>query len=208
MFDPISYLMGAKAGSSGSAASGENLLCNWEFSNPVNTRGQSTYSAAGTIWTIDGWNSFQGSTEILTGGLLFNRYSATYGYAVFQQRPNVNFVTAMLDKTFTLSALVESATDGLIFGFTTFTITSATGDQHDPLNVDDKFFYYYRDSNTIMTFNIFTDQLESTTKVVAVKVEAGSAQTLCHQEGDLWVLNEHQNADAEYVRVRAMVANS
>jgi hypothetical protein len=54
--------------------SGENLLHNWDFRNPVNQRGQSSYSGAG--YTIDMWRldrGSSGSTEpvvsVVSGGL-------------------------------------------------------------------------------------------------------------------------------------------
>lgn len=190
-------------GGGGGYPCAENLLCNWEFANPVNTRGQSSYSGSGVTWATDGWAVFQGTVSIVTGGIKLARYGGA-SFALFQQKPVAAVVQAMLGKTLTVSAMVDDS-----FGYQTIEITSATGNQGNALKVSDLFFYMYRDSATQMTFNVYTDRASTDNKLIkAVKLEAGSESTLAHQEGGIWVLNENQNNDAQYIFVRGMVSNS
>lgn len=181
----------------------ENLLCNWEFSNAVNTRGQSSYSGSGVTWATDGWLVFQGTAAVATGGIKLARYGSA-SFALYQQKPAAAVVQAMLGKTLTVSAMVDDS-----FGYQTIQITSANGNQGEVLWVSGLAFYLYRDSATQMTFNIYTDSANNDNKLIkAVKLEAGSESTLAHQEGGVWVLNENQNNDAQYIFVRGMVSNS
>lgn len=205
-FDPISYLMGKSSGGGGGGGayhSAENLLCNWDFANSVNTRGQSSYSGSGVTWATDGWLVFQGTIAVATGGIKFARYGSAE-FALYQQKPESSVVQAMLGKTLTVSAMVDDS-----FGYQTIEITSASGNQGNVLIVDGLFFYMYRDSSTQMTFNIYTNTTDNDDKIIkAVKLEAGSESTLAHQEGGVWVLNENQNNDAQYILVRGLVQNS
>lgn len=196
-------LLGGGGGGGGAYPSAENLLCNWEFSNAVNTRGQSSYSGSGVTWATDGWLVYQGTASIATGGIKLARYGSA-SFALYQQKPVSSVVEAMLGKTLTVSAMVDDS-----FGYQTIEITSASGNQGAVLTVGGFSFYMYRDSSTQMTFNIFTDTTDNDDKIIkAVKVEAGSESTLAHQEGGVWVLNENQNNDAQYIFVRGMVSNS
>ncbi len=190
-------------GSGGCNPAAENLLCNWEFSNAVNTRGQSSYSGSGVTWATDGWLVFQGTAAVATGGIKLARYGSA-SFALYQQKPAAGIVQAMLGKTLTVSAMVDDS-----FGCQTIEISSAAGNQGSVLTVSGIYFYMYRDSATQMTFNIYTDSANNDNKLIkAVKLEAGSESTLAHQEGGVWVLNENQNNDAQYIFVRGMVSNS
>ena len=202
-FDIISYTIGQATNENNSYSVGENLLCNWEFTNPVNTRGSSTYQGSGVVWATDGWLVFQGIAVLVEGGINLSLYGNNT-FALYQQKPESTIVQAMLGKTFTISAMVDND-----FGSQTIQITSASGNQGSVLTVGGLFFYYYRDSSTQMSFNIYTNHVEDNRQIVkAVKVEAGSEQTLAHREGGVWVLNQHQNNDAQYILVRGTVQNS
>ena len=53
--------------------SNENLLINWDFTNPVNQRGQTTYhnESASYIYTIDRWRLKYGTVNLNTNGIEF-----------------------------------------------------------------------------------------------------------------------------------------
>ncbi len=188
----------------------DNLACNWDFSNVANTRGSSSYSTGDTaIFTVDGWKLWRGAINIVSGGIQLRQNYSAGTSGVFQQWPDSAFVQALLNKTVTISML----TDGNLVS-SSFEITSSTGTQGKAqYDVDESSylqFYIYRDSSTAMTFNILWKCGDLTTyspTIEAVKLEIGSEQTLATQVNGVWVLNESQNQDNEYVRVRAMVQN-
>ena len=201
----MGFIKGQNESSGGKSYSvAENLLCNWDFANSVNTRGQSSYSGSGVTWATDGWLVFQGTATIATGGIKLARYYEGTSFALYQQKPESSVIQAMLGKTLTVSAMVDDS-----FGYQTIEITSASGNQGEVLIVDGFFFYWYRDSSIQMTFNIYTNTADNDDKIIkAVKVEAGNEQTLAHQENGIWVLNQNQNNDAQYIFVRGLVQNS
>lgn len=92
-----------------------NLLDNWYFGNPVNQRGQSSYSNTGS-YTIDRWKLTSGSVEVVSGGITLNGTL-------------VQILEASIGQTVTTSALLS---DGSMITPTyndntkTFTLT-ATG---------------------------------------------------------------------------------
>ena len=53
--------------------SNENLLINWDFTNPINQRGQTTYpnELASYIYTIDRWRLKYGTVNLNTNGIEF-----------------------------------------------------------------------------------------------------------------------------------------
>lgn len=187
----------------------ENLCCNWDFSNAVNTRGNSEYTQGNSSgFTIDGWKLWRGTINMVSGGLtLKNSYQARYT-TFLQFWPNAAWVGAALNKTFTVSLLTESEliTD-------TFVLSSATGDKSTGATSSDGkiMFWVYRDSATQVTFNIrfLGDALNAvSSKIIACKIETGSAQTLAVQNSGVWTLIAHQDQDAEYIKVRASAINS
>lgn len=81
--------------------SNPNLLHNWDFTNPVNQRGESSYSGTG-IYTIDRWKTFNASVTVN----LYDNVSLSRNYGLFGQM--VDNYGAYKGKTITFSVDVSS----------------------------------------------------------------------------------------------------
>ena len=78
-------MLGGSGGGGGDIPWNDNFSVNWDFTNPVNTRGQSSYSSSNLIYSLDGWQLQGGTLDIESGGIRLTRYaSSTAGY--FMQR--------------------------------------------------------------------------------------------------------------------------
>lgn len=70
-----------------SVVSNRNLLINWDFTNPVNQRGQTTYTGGGAYsYTIDRWRlrGVPSEIEIVSNGVVVKKTAAS-GYVIFEQ---------------------------------------------------------------------------------------------------------------------------
>ena len=155
-----------------------NLLDNWYFVGggsqlgdgvfPINQRGQTTYS--GTGYGVDRWKAD------LSGAVTINTDSISFLQAFFVQDLKQPLDTNV---TKTLSILDS---DGNLY------TTSGKS-----IWVTNAPFGGYRIENSGSRVNILVGQGNSI-KIIAVKLELGSEQTLCHNEGTeenpVWVLNE------------------
>lgn len=168
-----------------------NLLDNWYFGNPVNQRGQTSYT--GGVYGIDRWSKSAAETTVavVTGGISvsgkqFQRLEQrvenaqslngiTVTFSALVKNPNGNFRLALYNAT----------TGGLITqdfqaseDFQLVQITAAP-----VINAGDVFSVaLYPGANDATT--------ERTCLIKAVKLELGSQQTLAHQENGVWALNE------------------
>lgn len=166
--------------------SNPNLLDNWYFGNPVNQRGQTSYTGAG--YGIDRWRQQADGTVLINqDGLQFNGSSYVSTYLDFdalsylrgkQVTLSVLYKNALSGKTVATdwygneqkNVLLTSGSEGLAQA--TFTIPS-----------DATEFRYIIGANT-------PEQTKEWYTIQAVKLELGSQQTLAHQENGVWVLNE------------------
>ena len=167
--------------------SNPNLLDNWYFGNPVNQRGQTSYT--GTGYGIDRWwfsgTSSTPATVIIESDCV--KLLATDSFRQLVENPS-----RFAGKKLTLSMLIEGVITGT--GHTGFivdnawiasislptttqkTLISVTADIPNNLNMLGA--WYYGASGTEY-------------KIYAAKLELGSTQTLAHQDADgNWVLNE------------------
>ena len=91
------------------AASNENLLINWDFRNPVNTRGRSEYT--GTGYTVDGWlirgDNLKCTIEDKGIRLTVTTDPGTDDFMYLNQR--VDNDKALLGKTITISFEITQA---------------------------------------------------------------------------------------------------
>ena len=111
-----------------------NILCNWDFANIVNTRGNSSYSSG---YGFDGWSVFQGTVRTSTGGINLVKASNKDFILSGQFLLQSEAVRALLGKTLTLSAMVDNEA-----GSVTVAITSATGVQGEVLTVGELIFIF------------------------------------------------------------------
>lgn len=158
--------------------SNPNLLDNWYFGNPVNQRGQTSYTGSG--YGIDRWYC-----ESSNGGVTVNNGSITFLPGTYFQKGEAIQYELLKGKTVTLSLL--DAENHLYYG------TGAYGSiVNIPIGSSGWFMsmsYYDAQNNHIFRFT--NGASEESKNIVAVKLELGSQQTLAHQdENGNWVLNE------------------
>lgn len=147
-----------------------NLLDNWYFGNPVNQRGQTSWTnPSDWQYSIDRWQITPSSVIALVDGGI----TITADFHQGLEKDRLEF-----GRTYTFSVL---SSDGRL-GKHTFVLTSDTD-----INIGFGFGYFvcFLGGNNVW-FRIYGDG--STYK--AAKLELGSTQTLAHQEGDKWILNE------------------
>ena len=177
-----------------------NYLENWDFTNPVNQRGQQSYSTTGHC--IDRWWRIFGVTTVVDGGISIAGVSSeTYG-PVFRQA--LSDPQKFAGKTVTISILVDEITGGYLGlgcsksrGMNSGTVAVAITRQIMSPGILTTTATIPNDvgSNTypLLVVNISVAK-SATAKIRAVKFELGSEQTLCHNEGTeenpIWVLNE------------------
>ena len=152
--------------------SGKNLLHNWDFRNPVNQRGQSSYSDGGA-YTIDRWIY---SADSVLGGIAINAagyvtITGTVGY--IEQRPEKYLPYG----TYTASMQYS---DGTIFSGTVTLAPSLELVQF--VDAAHNASIYILNQVSTSGFKIFrVTQLNATAvSVVAVKLELGSVSTLAN----------------------------
>ena len=171
--------------------SNPNLLDNWYFGNPVNQRGQTSYTGAG--YTIDRWifDGDNASMLIEGSGLHFVfSASATGNEAIHQRFENPGRYSgkavtySMLgstDHSFGMLLLVNgsifgSINSGVVAGETIFSYTAVLPDNITSLEA------YYYPKNASGAGEAY---------LRGCKLELGTTQTLAHQdESGVWVLNE------------------
>ena len=158
--------------------SNPNLLDNWYFGNPVNQRGQTSYTAAG--YGVDRWRiGSAGAMTIEDGYITFASSDATLR--------NLEQVLETLEVgKYTISLLAENAAGtnliiGLVSGFTSAAISTS----------EKQVVSLTFDVTTKTSGTVYIQTGNSQIKLYAAKLELGSKQTLAHRDADgNWVLNE------------------
>lgn len=154
--------------------SNPNLLDNWYFGNPVNQRGQTSYSANG--YTIDRWhtghNTSYGTLTIdKTIGCVTLSHADDGGFVDF-----VQYLENPPTEIVTLSVLMLSGN-----------LYSATGTLGNISLDADEIYIRSGELNSV----VLRCKTGKTISMIAAKLELGSQQTLAHQDADgNWVLNE------------------
>lgn len=152
------------------------LLDNWYWGNPVNQRGQTSYTGTDfATYSIDRWLC-HGSMHLSNGEIEVSREGAPYGYGYFLQK-----LGCSIDgKTVTASVLTS---DGVLRWGTLV----ATSEEQTVPGTDDDMSGLKVSSNS---FKFSIGSYDNVYKIIAVGLELGSQQTLAHQENGVWVLNE------------------
>ena len=156
--------------------SNPNLLDNWYFGNPVNQRGQTSYTGAG--YGIDRWDLLGGQNPTI---LIENGHIKLTGSGFFRQIIPVSQIPR--GTVVTMSILMAS---GELYALTT-TVPDYQVDSSQ-VNFPGGFLRIYGwTADTDLYFMFF----ETEVSPVAMKLELGGTQTLAHQDADgNWVLNE------------------
>ena len=171
----------------------DSFSVNWDFSNPVNTRGQAQYRSSTLIYTLDGWQLQDGQLDIVSGGIKLSRYTSdNSGY--FMQRYKSIPTGAFVGKQMIMTAIV----DGVLNSFTTTMTAGAGGKGAMTLNGITFRFYNY---GTEVALTIDIDNGNEDKIIQAVKFETGSEQTLATLVNGIWVLNQQMDADTELVKI-------
>lgn len=175
-----------------------NLLDNWYFGNPVNQRGQTSYT--GTGYGIDRWKATNANTKVtLTSlkGLTLQSTSTTAQPFIIQTIENIE---QLLGKTVTLSVLTNA---GTLFQSTgTFPAAwPTTGNYSFYCNITNAADILYNVSAETLGVRLKAD-INNTEGIAfkAVKLELGSTQTLAHKEDAIWVVNEIPDYNMELMK--------
>lgn len=179
---PAPYTAGENISISGSVIATKAFPCNpkildnWYWGNPVNQRGQTSYTGTDfATYSIDRWLC-HGSMHLSNGEIEVSREGAPYGYGYFLQK-----LGCSIDgKTVTASVLTS---DGVLRWGTLV----ATSEEQTVPGTDDDMSGLKVSSNS---FKFSIGSYDNVYKIIAVGLELGSQQTLAHQENGVWVLNE------------------
>lgn len=168
-----------------------NLLDNWYFGNPINQRGQTSYTGGG--YAVDRWKIGDGVTAALANGALNISYS-TPGWNLVEPLDNM----LVPGVTYTLSCIYKASVNPIrlvvAWGDSQFFYNEAS-----PISDDWALAQITGTipANATISFNqVVIQSLDSSAgdfSLKAVKLELGSQQTLAHQENGVWVLNEIPN---------------
>ncbi len=165
-----------------------NLLDNWYFGNPINQRGQTSYTGGG--YAVDRWKIGDGVTAAVANGALNISYS-TPGWNLVEPLDNM----LVPGVTYTLSCIYKASVNPIrlvvAWGDSQFFYNEAS-----PISDDWALAQITGTipANATISFNqVVIQSLGSSAgdfSLKAVKLELGSQQTLAHQENGVWVLNE------------------
>lgn len=166
----------------------ENLLNNWYFVGggsqqgggqfPINQRGQTSYSASGKTYSIDGWYLATTGSElsILTSYISLGNQS---NITPFWQQIEINRIP------FELPCVYSVLTDSGLFIIYASQITSSTNLQaQTPFGLI-RLQYYQGNIAVNITANA-----GSTCNILAAKLELGTRSTLARLVNGQWVLND------------------
>ena len=152
-----------------------NLLDNWYFGNPVNQRGQTSY--AGNVYGIDRWKLDVGESVTIDNGLNLVKANSFIGqyFDDFDK-----FIGRQLVGSILMS-------DGNLYTGTC--IYNGILNQAHSLFANSIIGMYIQKLASALTQVEFNTAIDNV-KVLAIKLELGTQQTLAHKEYGEWVLNE------------------
>lgn len=156
-----------------------NLLDNWYFPNPVNQRGQTSYT--GERYGIDRWKMWQaaGTVTAENGGIVIRKSSGEY--VQWGEMLEEDVWNALIGQTVTMSALTVN-------GQLATTTQTFTADGIASAVAFDGFTFHSTSSIHLLDFVLTGAESPA---LQAVKLEVGPEQTLAHQDANgAWVLNE------------------
>ena len=169
-----------------------NLLVNWDFGNPVNQRGKTSY--AGTGYGVDMWYTTGAtlSVDVTAEGVKLYKNSASANPAWAQALET----DAAVGQTVTVSMLYKGNGKGASLRVAQSGGIMTLSNVSDWTLVQKTFTLEKWDVGTLQDRAIVAIQcFESMAAnqelyIKAIKLELGTQQTLAHQENGAWVLNE------------------
>lgn len=174
--------------------SNPNLLDNWYLADPINQRGKTTYDyTTGIGYCMDRYLLYHLKAALESDGILFENESS--GDGAFWQP---NLTSEMQGKSYTFSVLIKDNTSAVRSGFGRGTTSKnfvflpgmfKKKDAHEGtalLSVTGLI-----DNSYPFTQCGIWAESSGSVKVLGMKLELGSQQTLAHQDADgNWVLND------------------
>lgn len=162
-----------------------NLLDNWDFTNPVNQRGRTSYSTGSNIanykYTIDKWQLMNGTLKVNEKSIRFTTSNDIAVSEIYQQLEPILF-DSIKGKTVTFSIMINNKlyyqTDSIPLTGSVYTSQSEiTGSNNGKFFLD--LTYDSTGSSAIYAmFRLFSTARNSYVDIQAVKLEIGSASTL------------------------------
>ena len=188
--EEIDALLG-KAGNSVQWACNPNMLDNWYFGNPVNQRGQTSYTGNG--YAIDRWEC--GLKNVIVANKYITLQSNGKYSQIFQP-----FDLQLAGKIVTMSALIN-AHSGHNVGMLLYDyannepyspdfVTATTANQWVVVSTSFRVADNAPDKLSFIFYSDKTEAGDQTVDILAAKLELGDQQTLAHKENGVWVLNE------------------
>lgn len=200
---PIGFINAIDAisgGGGGGNSWNDPIVRNWDFSNPLNLRGHTTYSS--NVETINGWkNTTPTTTELVSGGIhvwqsgsgtranWYNNFKADNSVIIGKQ---LTMSVLADDELYSESAVIDSTTGQKI----TISIAESL----------EGWFTYNSDGNFAIGFYAYGTASQDIL-IQAIKLEYGNIQTLCDIVNGTPVLRKHQNNDIEFLFGRYMSVN-
>lgn len=169
-----------------------NLLKNWYFANPINSRGQTEYTKdAGVAYTIDRWCQNGSGVKLndgyITTGAMGGIFQRIDNFSELKERMVTFSILTLENKLLSGSKIFNSSDDSFI-------------------KTDEVWLLYNSYFNGFQIAPIVTD---SSLNIVAAKLELGDTQTLAHQdENGNWILNEIPNREEEYIKCITSTADA
>lgn len=187
-----------------------NLLDNWYFirgaaqtgvaSFPINQRGQNSYSGSG--YTIDRWVGGTANSLVALGysNYIVIKSSAAGGQNLFLQYFENKEMFA--GKTVTISAIINNTLVQSTIAVPANSSTWGSTIGYGSASVGGCAIYLrYLSSKLCFVFYTNSTYTANTNILIqAAKIEIGDTQTLAHQVGSAWILNEIPNYSEQLVR--------
>ncbi len=199
--DPAGDADAARKGYVDKVASGlirPNLLDNWYFADPVNQRGQSSYSGNG--YGIDRWriaSDAEVSVSVVSGGIEIVS-DGSGSWINFEQGLETKFRTGM---TVVASFLVDDASMVSLV----YLQNEGYGYNYGQMGIENGLvqarFTIPEQWNGMSVVGIQKILSASALKILACKLELGETQTLAHKDAaGNWILNEIPNYGEQLIR--------
>ena len=194
---------------------GHNLLDNWYFVGggsqqgggklPINQRGMTTYTGNG--YHLDRWINYNNPTLTVAANGVTVSASNAAGYANLM-RQSIADPAKYRGVTLTASAMIEDSTADVYLTINDG-VAHASGRSVAGTNLL-KVTWTVGDSASALSVNMhnWTAGANPSFRLIAAKLEIGTEQTLAHQEGGSWVLNEIPNYEAELLKCQTSTADS
>jgi hypothetical protein len=192
-YDGLSSVLVNVSGGGGDVAWNEPIVRNWDFSNPLNTRGQQSYSG---VASINGWTCVSGTTCVIGTGGIYVRGTGTNMY--YWMPIDASDYTG---KQMTISLLVDG-----VLASDTVTIPSATG-SITTITASNVVLWMNLDFSTRLAVGFYQAGDGDNSLIQAVKLEFGDTQTLAKQENGVWRLIHGQDLNTERAFLRRMASN-